>query len=288
MKPKRIKKIFKITGLILLLVFSILIYALIDFISPKTDAEVKKKFEEAAFQPVLSYESFQGREVRMLRMQKELDTLLPTLFFVHGSPGSSMDFQRYLKDSMLNSMANVMAYDRIGYGRSKTGEVLGSIEEEVILLHQLLKELNTSKVILVGYSYGGTVVMASEKQFKKKIVLAASVRGDLEPMFWALNLYKWNLTRPLVPKVFQAATIEKLRHVEELPLYAKKWDLSPTSVLSVHGKEDFIVPYQNSLFLEQIFDVNKFDLIPLEEGDHSLIWSNFDLIKDVLINSIKE
>lgn len=288
MKPKRIKKIFKIFGLILLVVFSVLLIVLINFISPKTDREVMSRFKEAEVQPHLSYEYFKGREVRLIKMQKKLDTLLPTLVFVHGSPGSSMDFQRYLKDSVLNNLANIIAYDRVGYGTSNTGKVLESLEEEVNLLHQLLKDLNTSKVILIGYSYGGTLVMASEKKFKKKVILAASVRGDLEPMFWMMNFYKWRFTRPFVPKVLRGASIEKLRHVTELPNYKNNWNLSPSSVLSIHGKEDMIVPYQNSLFLEQVLGAKKFSLIPIEEGNHSLIWSNFDIIRTALLNSIRE
>jgi pimeloyl-ACP methyl ester carboxylesterase len=70
--------------------------------------------------------------------------------------------------------------------------------------------------------------------------------------------------------------------------YEKKWGLSPAPVLSIHGKEDAIVPYQNSLFLESLFGVDQFQLISLEKGNHSLIWTNFDLIKSELIKSIGE
>jgi len=58
--------------------------------------------------------------------------------------------------------------------------------------------------------------------------------------------------------------------------------------LSIHGKEDFIVPFENSVFLQEILGKTKFSLIPLEEGDHSLIWTNFDLIKIELIKSLQE
>jgi predicted esterase len=76
--------------------------------------------------------------------------------------------------------------------------------------------------------------------------------------------------------------------VTELPNYKNSWNLSQSSVLSIHGKEDMIVPYQNSLFLEQVLGAKKFSLIPIEEGNHSLIWSNFDIIRTALLNSIRE
>jgi len=288
MNPKLIRKTFKIIGWTLLVVIGVLTFLVYSFTSPSSDAEILEKFEDEAIKPEVSHVEFKGYQVRMVSMQKSIDSLLPTLFFVHGSPGSSMDFQRYLKDSTLNSMANLMSYDRVGYGPQYTGEVLNSLEVELDLLHQLLEGLDISKVILVGYSYGGTIIMASDLAYKKKIALAAAVRGDLEPMFWAMNLYSWKLTRPLIPKVFRGASIEKFRHVKELGTYRNSWGLSPSQVLSIHGKEDFIVPFENSVFLQEILGKTKFSLIPIEEGGHSLIWTNFDLIKIELIKSLQE
>ena len=266
--------------------FVISTYLIYAFTSPSSEAEIKEKFEGDARQPIISYTFFKGHNVRLVSMQQEIDSLLPTLFFVHGSPGSSMDFRRYLKDSALNSMANIISYDRIGYGPERTGEVLNTLQEEIDLLHLLLDKLDETKVVLVGYSYGGTVVMASDLHYKKKIALAASVKGDLEPMFWAMNLYSWKLTRPLIPKVFRGASIEKFRHVTELSQYAEKWGVSKSQVLSIHGKEDFIVPFENSIYLQNLLGKTKFTLIPLKEGNHSLIWTNFDLIKKELIKSL--
>lgn len=288
MKRGLIKKIFKVIGIVILVVLSVLIYLVYSFTSPKSDEEIVEKFEDSSFKPTISYKIFKDKRVRVVSMQEAPDTILPTLLFVHGSPGSAMDFQRYLKDSTLNSIANLMSYDRVGYGPDHTGEVLGSLNEEVELLHQILGSYSASKVILVGYSYGGTTVMASDKAYRKKIILAASVRGDLEPMFWAMNLYKWRFSRALIPKVFRGASLEKLRHVEELPAYEPIWVKSPSSVLSIHGRKDFIVPYENSTYLEALFNSNRFKLIPIEEGNHSLIWTNFETIKSNIVKSIQE
>ena len=267
-------------------IICVLVVMMYTFTIPSSEIEIIEKFEGESIQPVISYETFKDRDVRIVGMQKEIDSLLPTLFFVHGSPGSSMDFKRYLSDTTLNKLANIISYDRIGYGPERTGEVLNTLQEEVDLLHQLVDGLNVSKVVMVGYSYGGTVVMASDLNYKKKIALAAAVKGDLEPMFWAMNLYSWKLTRSMIPKVFRGASIEKFRHVTELNEYEKRWNLSPSPVLSIHGTEDFIVPFENSIFLQSMLGEKKFSLIPLQEGGHSLIWTNFDLIKTELINSL--
>jgi len=288
MKLHWIRKVMKIIGWTLLVLIIVLSYLVYRFTSPNTDDDIIENFEGETYQPHISYENFKDHKVRVIHMQNEIDKKLPIIFFVHGSPGSSMDFQRYMKSEALNKAANIISYDRVGYGQFDTGEVLSSLEDELALMHQLLKGMDIKKVVLVGYSYGGTLIMASNKDYKKKIALAAAVRGDLEPMFWVINLYKWPLTRPIVPKVFKGATLEKIRHVTELKAYKNKWNISPSQVLSIHGKEDFIVPFENSIFLDSLFNGDKFSLITLENGNHSLIWSNFDLIETELLKSVKE
>ncbi len=286
MQRKWLRKGLKIIGIavvVLILVISFLVYR---FTKPQTDQQIIDKFENDTFQPTIDHFYYNDKEVRVIKMQKEIDTSLTTLVFVHGSPGSSMDFKRYLKDTALNKRANLIAYDRIGYGNNNRGKVLNSVEKEVEVLDHVINGINSEKIILVGYSYGGTIVMASPKKYKKKIALAAAVRGDLEPMFWILNFYKWKITRPLIPKVFQAAAQEKLKHVTELPTLENQWNISESKVLSIHGTADRIVPFKNSVFLEKIMDKDKFKLLPIEEGNHGLVWNKFDLIDKEILKSL--
>lgn len=287
-RKKLLKRVFAILGAIVVLVLLGAYLAFDHFVNPKSDEEIINSLRDGGVDPYISYRNFNNKKIRLLTTKKELDNKLPILVFIHGSPGSFMDFKRYLMDEDLNSKANLLAYDRPGYSREGKGDILASLKLEVELLEYVLKDFEVDQIILVGYSYGGTLVMASSLPYRKKIALAAAVRGELEPMYWALNLTQWELSKPFVPVVLQAAATEKFRHVEELDGYEKKWDLSPAPVLSIHGKEDTIVPYQNSLFLESLFGVDQFKLISLEKGNHSLIWTNFDLIKSELIKSIGE
>ena len=287
MKKAGLRRIVKITGGVLLILFISALIAAYRFISPKSDQQILRAFEDGQQQPHIDRLSFQGREVRLIKMQAVDDKELPTIVFIHGSPGSSMDFKRYLKDEDLNAQANLIAYDRIGYSDRDAGDILPSLELEVELLHEILKDQNNKNTIVVGYSYGGTVMMASPLDFKRKIALAAAVRGDLEPMFWALNLCRWDLTRPLVPKVLLAAAEEKFRHVEELKAYQSRWSGSTSEVVSVHGTSDAIVPYQNSLYLADVLG-ERFALVTLEEGNHALLWTHFETIRDLLLKSLKK
>lgn len=283
MKSNRVKKIMKIIGasiLVLLLLFSVGIYR---FTQRKSDEKIVKTFQKKSSQVFIKHISFKNKDIRVLEMQKELDTTLPVLVFVHGSPGSALDFKKYLIDVDLNKKYNIISYDRIGYSDLKTGEILNSVHGEVDVLHEVLKNINPKKVVLVGYSYGGTIAVASTKNYKKKIILAGAVKAELEPIFWALNLYKWKATRPLVPKVLQAATQEKFKHLDELQEFEDIWNVSESSILSIHGKKDRVVPFENSLYLKEKIDKNKFTLLPIEKGNHALVWTNFELIKSEIL-----
>ncbi len=91
----------------------------------------------------------------------------------------------------------------------------------------------------------------------------------------------------MVPNVFKYAAQEKIKHLTELVKFENKWTISSSHVTSIHGNSDIIVPYKNSLFLKNIFDKNRFELITIEKGNHALIWTDFDLIKEQIITLIE-
>jgi pimeloyl-ACP methyl ester carboxylesterase len=286
MKKKWLKIVVKIIGVGLIILILIISFFLYRFTRPISDQAIIEKFKDESLQPVIDSFNYKDKKVRVIKMQKEIDTTLPTLVFVHGSPGSSMDFKTYLANEDLNKNANLITYDRVGYGNTNIGEVLNSVEQELDVLHMVIQDLNSENIVLIGYSYGGTVVMADPIKYRKKIALAAAVRGDLEPLFWLLNIYKWCFTRPLVPNKLQGAASEKFRHISELEAIKDQWNKSESKVLSIHGTLDRIVPFQNSLFLKKIMDKDKFTLLPIQEGNHGLVWNQFDLINSEILKSL--
>ena len=235
---RRLKKILKITSIIIGVVCVGLFVMAHIFLKPASDKKVLEKLTNPYHKPQVFYNSYKTFKYRVVAMQQELDTRLPTLVFVHGSPGSVLDYSRYFKDSLLNLKANILGYDRIGYGPNNTGEVQGSIAFELEILHHLIKDIPPEKIVLVGYSYGGPVVLASPKPYKYKISLASAISGDLEPMFWMLNFYKWKLTRPLIPNVLKAASKEKFSHLTDLSKYSEAWNISPSPIINIQGDKD--------------------------------------------------
>lgn len=284
---KFLKKTVKVIGFIflgLLIVFLILIHI---FFKPKLDDDIRESFQESNLNVQINYENFRDKSFRVISTRKHIDTTLPNLVFVHGSPGSAMDFKRYLLDEDLNNKANLIAYDRVGYNPLSVGDIQ-SIAFEAALLNSLTSKLDVEKTILVGYSYGGPVALASKNNYKNIVLCAPAVYSEVEPMFWFLNFYRWKATRWLIPDLLKAASKEKLQHKKDLKGIEQNWIQNPSKIISIHGDADRIVPYENSLFIQNQFANEQFELITLKEAGHELIWSRFEEVKEELIKVIED
>lgn len=138
----------------------------------------------------------------------------------------------------------------------------------------------------MGYSYGGPIALASKKAYKKIILIAPAVYSSVESMPWVLNFYRWKATRLMLPMTWKAASKEKLSHKKDLMNFEDSWHENPSKILSIHGDEDWIVPIENSLFLQKILTPEQFDLVTLSGVGHGLIWSNFNEIKSILLEQL--
>ncbi|UMB61007.1 alpha/beta hydrolase [Lutibacter sp. A80] len=282
----RFKKIAKICCIVFFLLFTVLIVVIHYFSTPKSDKEIREEFSKNNTPVFIENASFKDFNYRVLSTQKEIDTSKTTVVYVHGSIGSCLDFKNYMFDIDINSNANLISYDRIGYGENSLGNVQESIAFELDMLEDLTKNLKSSKTILVGYSYGGPIVLASKKKYKKIILLAPAVYAKPEPMPWALNFYKWKLTNWLLPDIWKAASKEKLSHRIDLLNFEANWKENPSKVLSIHGNKDWIVPYENSLMLKENLVAAQFELLTLDGAGHGLVWSHFNEIKNSLLQQL--
>ncbi len=278
-----LKKLLKITSYIiigLLIIFLVLLQFVFKSFS---DEEIKEELPNIT----LTHHKFKSFNYRKIATFRELDTTKPVLVFVHGSPGSMLDFKTYFKDSVLTSKVNLIGYERVGYGIDNIGAIQ-PLKDEIELLNSITDDLPVSNTIVAGYSYGGPIALGSNKNYKKVVLLAPAVYSEVEPMFWFLNFYKWKATRWLMPKILQGASKEKLQHQEELRKFQENWHKNPSNIHVVHGDKDWIVPYGNSEYIQEQFPSDKFELIVLKDAGHDLIWSQYEEIKSELIKVIEE
>lgn len=280
-------KVLKIIGVVLLLVLVILYILFYNFSAPKSDTKVLSEFSKLGQTPNIEHRTFNGFSYRVVSMQEQIDTALPTLVFIHGSIGSVMDFKSYLTDSVLLSKFNMLVYDRIGYGEDQTGDVQESIAFEVDLLHDLTDGIDPSNIVLVGYSYGGPVALASKRNYKGLIILAGAVYSEAESIPWMINFYRWKITRWMIPMTWKAASKEKLSHADDLKLFEQDWNNHPSRIKVIHGDADWIVPFSNAEYLRNMFPKEQIEVIPIPGAGHGLIWSRRDLIIKEIISGLR-
>ena len=277
---KFFKKILKIIGAILVVLLITVYILFVNFSSAKSNSEIQELFKEVGVEVFVAENTFKDFKYRTVSVQKDIDTNKTTLVFVHGAIGSSIDFKKYMSDSLLKTKFNMISYDRLGYNYNDETLAQKSLKLEVDLLKGFIKNLNPEKTILIGYSYGGPIVLAVKEKYKQVVLLAPAVYSKVEPMPFMLNFYKWKITRWLVPHVWKSASLEKMTHKTELQKYEQNWKKNPSQIISIHGDSDGIAPYENSLFLEKQFPENQFTLKTINKAGHSLVWSNFEFIKN--------
>lgn len=211
----------------------------------------------------------------------------PTLFFVHGSPGSWDAFKKYVTDSLLLSKYRMIAVDRPGFGYSDFGDA-EDLATQSRLLQQLISQTdNGQPVTLVGHSLGGPIIvkMATEKphKFQQLVVLSGAIDPDAEtPEIWRSIIMKKPI-RYLIPGAMRQSNDELWWLKGDLAEMKPQLQNITSRVTIIHGTKDPLVPYRNVAFMRSAFvNAKMIDVIPIENANHFIPWEHFDLIRDVL------
>jgi pimeloyl-ACP methyl ester carboxylesterase len=257
------------------------------------DHKIIKQFQKKGYDPSIHYTFFQGLQMRHIHSQA-FDSLKPTLFFVHGAPGSSNNFDLYLQDTVLNSQFNMISVDRLGYGFSEFGKAYPNIHFQAASLVPLIQTYahEDQSLILIGWSYGGPIVaklgMDLPNTISATLLLAPALDPQAERYFKIGKLAEWKMTRWMIPKPFEVAQIEKNAHAKELLLLENKWQSTQIPVWMIHGTEDKIVPYlANTNFAKTHFPEDTFTLLPIEGVGHVFPIRNPKKVIQFLLTEIK-
>jgi alpha-beta hydrolase superfamily lysophospholipase len=84
---------------------------------------------------------------------------LPALVFIHGSPGSWMNYMKYMWDADMRKKFRIVAIDRPGFGYSDFGKAM-HLQEQCKIILPVLQQLKTKQpMFLAGHSMGGPVAV---------------------------------------------------------------------------------------------------------------------------------
>jgi pimeloyl-ACP methyl ester carboxylesterase len=213
---------------------------------------------------------------------------LPTLVFIHGSPGSWMHYMKFMWDSSMRKKFRIVAIDRPGFGYSDFGKAMHlQVQSNMIL--PVLQKLKTDKpMFLVGHSMGGPVVvkMAAENLtlFKTVVIVAGAIDVSEEktetwrkimnvrPFYWAL------------PGAFGPSNAELLYLKKDLISLKNDFAKITCNILFEHGDKDTWVPIKNIAYSKKMMiNAASISADTLKGADHQIPWKNRDELKAILL-----
>lgn len=270
--------------LLSLLVFYILICQ--SCMTMRTSSSKTKKFFEAAKTTYIdSTIAFDDAKIHYIQTGK---SDLPTLFFVHGSPGSWNSYQDYLKDTLLLKKYRMISIDRPGFGYSNFGEAQ-DLDEQAAVIEQFVEKIKNGKnIYLIGHSYGGPTIvkMAIDKpnDYKELIILAGAIDPKAEnPETWR-PIFMSKPLRYLIPGALRPANDELWWLKNDLFRMKPNLKKITTNVVIVHGTKDRLVPYSNVDFMKKEFvNAKSVEEISIKDADHFIPWSHYEIIRNKLL-----
>lgn len=212
----------------------------------------------------------------------------PILLFVHGSPGSWNNFEKYLSDSLLLKKYCMIAVDRPGFGYSDFRKSKNLFEQTAILKQFVESLPKNISIFSVGHSYGGPIItnLAIElpKRFSSIVLLAGAVDPKAEtPEKWR-KIFIAKPFRYIVPGALQPANDELWWLKKDLYVMQKNLTKITTNVVVIHGTEDELVPYSNVAFVEREFvNAKSIEVLTIKNANHFIPWEYFETIRTKLL-----
>jgi pimeloyl-ACP methyl ester carboxylesterase len=213
---------------------------------------------------------------------------LPTLVFIHGSPGSWMNYMKYMWDTAMRKKFRIVSIDRPGFGYSDFGKAL-HLQDQCNIILPVLKHLkNDHPLFLVGHSMGGPVVvkLAAEAPvlFKTVVIVAGAIDINQEaketwrkimnvrPLYWCM------------PGAFAPSNTELLYLKKDLLPLQNDFKKITCNILFVHGDADTWVPIQNIAFGKKMMvNAASISADTLHGADHQVPWKRMDELKEILL-----
>jgi len=109
---------------------------------------------------------------------------------IHGNPGSYQDYTLAVFERLIKSYY-VVAFDRPGHGFSERHDsVQTTVEVQARIVHDALQRLAIEKPVLVGHSWGGSLVLAAAVAYQKDlsgiVLLAPAAYPSVRVEWWSL------------------------------------------------------------------------------------------------------
>ncbi len=268
---------------IFLILYIIVRTGMVDF--TMSEEQIEEYFAQSLFKPESHYYHMDGKRLHYVSVGNDT---LPTILFIHGSPGTWDAFAVYMKDSMLQSRFRMISVDRVGYGKSEPGQPEASLYKQARYILPVIDQIPDSIPLLVaGHSYGGPVALRLAMDYPGRIDGLLLLAGLADPDYESRPRYQKWLCSPylrwLLPKDLDVSNREIVPLKEELQAMLPHWDQIQARTMIVQGTQDVLVDPQHATFTEAQLEQLSPSLSYLNGVNHFFIWTQPELVRHYLI-----
>ena len=250
-----------------------------------SDKEAGKQFEKAGV--LLTTQTIQVGN-RNMHFAKTGSDSLPTILFVHGSPGSWNAFSRYMQDKDLLQKFRMISVDRPGFGYSDYQKAEPMREQSALISPLLELWQNGKPFYLVGHSLGGPLIIQlyadNPQRVEALVLLAASVDPAEEKKEIWRNMLDGPLLRYLLPGAFRPSNRELVYFKKDVHGLQELFQKVRCRVIIIHGTKDSFVPVGNAAYAEKkLVNAASVKTRLIENVNHFIPWNQYDLIRSELL-----
>ncbi|MCW3128253.1 MAG: hypothetical protein JWO03_3911 [Bacteroidetes bacterium] len=212
---------------------------------------------------------------------------LPTLVFVHGSPGSWYVFKDYLMDAALRSKYRMIAIDRPGFGYSDFSDAL-HMETQADIIASFIDSVKRDRPLyLIGHSLGGTIVplVAAERPDAVTgiVELAGALDATTEPAEKWRSYFVGFPMRYLMPGAFRPSNEEEWYYKTDMVRFKDKLPLVRGLVYILHAADDNIVDVSNAAYMKKAFTGAQVTDTIFKDGGHFIPWNHREYVTKLLM-----
>ena len=221
----------------------------------------------------------------MISMLSRGDASGRRVIFVHGTPGSAIAWEHYVRTPAPGTEA--VAIDRPGFGATLPRAAVASLRAQAAAIAPLLVARDGRWPILVGHSLGGPIVAQVAVDNPGRVGGLLILAGSLDPALEKINpmqhVGEWRLVRGLLSSSMRNANRELLGLKPELAALAPRLADIRCAVTVVHGTKDNLVPYANVAFLRtHLTGAAALRIESIAEQNHFLPWNEEPRVRAAL------
>lgn len=205
--------------------------------------------------------------------------------FIHGTPANAGIWHEQFEPGF--PQANLIAYDRPGFGQSGPTRREPHLAEQVAALTNLLTALPRLPTVLVGHSYGGPVALLTAVEHPDLVAGVVLIGGSVDPAqehpVWIQHPFHTLATSWVLPGWLRQCNRELLTLKGDLLGLERELPGLRVPVVMLHGERDQQVPVANVAYLRAQLAAmgctNGFDALVYPDYTHFIPWEHPDAVR---------